>query len=115
MQQILPVTGKPLTYYVDSPPVRQLSRHFGSHLERLPQHHLWDIVLAIAAFFNNQTHPLIKENAKWEYGNIHRICESFDIDFDNADYSQYLEASLAEMSLDELRGLNCFLGNRLNP
>ncbi len=105
---------KPLTYYVDCPAAKHLSQHFGAHLEQLPEHHLWDMTMAIAGFMNNQTNPMCKSGSSWDCGGIHNVFGWLEIDFDNAEYSEYIQAEMGCMTFDELKGLNCFLANRLN-
>jgi hypothetical protein len=108
MTQAFTTSAKPVTYYVDSPIVRQLCEVFGDYLQSLPKYEKFNILMVVGAIGHHDTDPTFEQY--WGDYNVPAACEDHAIFIDwYEEYPIPLKPILDQMSADELLALCEFL------
>ena len=104
-------TAKPLLSYLDGSVPRQLAAHFGNHLQGLPKHHKFEIIIMIATVGNHDTNPEFEES--WGNYSLQQACNEVGIFLSLHDYGIPLIQVLDSLIWDEQLALCQFLIDNL--
>lgn len=108
MTQAFTTSAKPVTYYADSPNIRQLCQAFGDYLQAMPKYEKFNILMVVGALGHHDSDPSFEQY--WGDYNVQAAHEDHAIFIDwHEEYSIDLKQVLDQMSADELLGLVEFL------